>query len=111
MIMVLIALGLLAGGTLLLMKGADWFVDGAGDLARALGISALVLGVLLVTLGLAAAIHALPVNPQLTFIALPAMIIAHLMLLAFVWYGKIPRVMGGLLLGAYITYLIAVVRV
>jgi cation:H+ antiporter len=66
---------------------------------------------LLVTLGLAGAIHALPVDPQLTFIALPAMIIAHLMLLAFVWYGKIPRVMGGLLLGAYFAYLIAVVRV
>src|SRR5215469_1430790 len=47
MITVLFALGLLAGGTLLLIKGADWFVDGAGDLARALGISVLVLGVLL----------------------------------------------------------------
>jgi cation:H+ antiporter len=66
---------------------------------------------LLVTLGLAAAIHALPVDPQLTFIALPAMVIAHLMLLALVWYGKIPRVMGGLLVGAYIVYLIAVVWV
>ena len=66
---------------------------------------------LLVTLGLASAIHALPVDPQLAFIALPAMIIAHLMLLALVWYGKIPRVMGGLLLGAYIAYLIAVVWV
>src|SRR5712691_12437459 len=47
MITVLFALGLLAGGTALLLVGADWFLDGAGDLARALGISALVLGVLL----------------------------------------------------------------
>lgn len=66
---------------------------------------------LLVTLGLAATIHALPVDLKLTFIALPAMIIAHLMLLSLVWYGKIPRVMGGLLVGAYIAYLIVVVRV
>src|SRR2546429_2809676 len=34
-------------GTVLLVFGADWFLDGAGDLARTLGISALVLGVLL----------------------------------------------------------------
>src|SRR5438034_7679894 len=47
MITVLFALGLLAGGTLLLLQGADWFVDGAADLARALGVSALVLGMLL----------------------------------------------------------------
>src|SRR6476661_4591218 len=41
------ALGLLTAGATLLLAGADWFLDGAGDLARALGISALVLGVLL----------------------------------------------------------------
>ncbi len=64
---------------------------------------------LLVTLGLAATIHALPVDPQVTFLALPIMIMVHLMLLAFVWYGKIPRVMGGLLVGIYIAYLIVVV--
>jgi cation:H+ antiporter len=64
---------------------------------------------LLVTLGLAATIHAIPVDPHITFIALPVMIVVHLVLLAFVWYGKIPRVMGGLLVAAYIAYLIAVV--
>lgn len=64
---------------------------------------------LLVTLGLAATIHALPVDPHLTFLALPIMIVVHLVLLTLVWYGKIPRVMGGLLVGAYIAYLIAVV--
>jgi cation:H+ antiporter len=42
-----LALGLLAVGALLLVLGADWFLDGAGDLARALGVSALVVGVLL----------------------------------------------------------------
>lgn len=64
---------------------------------------------LLVTLGLAAAIHSIPVDPHVTFLALPVMVVVHLVLLACVWYGKIPRVMGGLLVGAYVTYLIAVV--
>ncbi|HEX6556647.1 MAG TPA: sodium:calcium antiporter [Ktedonobacteraceae bacterium] len=64
---------------------------------------------LLVTLGLAATIHAIPVDPHVTFIALPVMIMVHLVLLALVWYGKIPRVIGGLLVAAYIAYLIAVV--
>ncbi len=66
---------------------------------------------LLVTLGLAAAIHALPVDPHVTFLALPVMIAVHLMLLALIWYGKIPRAMGGLLVTIYLIYLIAVVRV
>lgn len=47
MLPLLFALGLLLIGTVLLVVGADWFLDGAGDLARALGVSALVLGVLL----------------------------------------------------------------
>ncbi len=64
---------------------------------------------LLVTLGLAAAIRSIPVDPHVTFIALPVMVGVHLVLLALVWYGKIPRVMGGLLVGVYVAYLIAVV--
>src|SRR5437879_5918976 len=47
MLPLLLALGVFLIGTVLLVIGADWFVDGAGDLARALGLSALVLGVLL----------------------------------------------------------------
>jgi cation:H+ antiporter len=66
---------------------------------------------LLVTLGLAATIHTLPVDLHVTFIALPVMVVVHLALLALVWYGKIPRVIGGLLVGVYIAYLIAVVLV
>src|SRR5579859_641785 len=64
---------------------------------------------LLVTLGLAAAIHSIPVDPHVTFLALPVMVAVHLALLALVWYGKITRSMGGLLVGAYVIYLIAVV--
>ena len=47
MVTLLLAFGLFVAGTLLLLLGADWFLDGAGDLAHALGVSALVLGVLL----------------------------------------------------------------
>ncbi len=64
---------------------------------------------LLVTLGLAATIRSIPVDPHVTFIALPVMVGVHLVLLALVWYGKITRWMGGLLVGAYVAYLIAVV--
>jgi cation:H+ antiporter len=64
---------------------------------------------LLVTLGLAAAIHPLPVAPRLAFFALPIMIAAHLALLALIWYGKIPRLAGGLLIAAYLAYLLVVV--
>src|SRR6266699_2180730 len=47
MLTLLLALGLLIFGTLLLVLGADWFLDGAEDLAQSLGVSALVLGVVL----------------------------------------------------------------
>jgi cation:H+ antiporter len=66
---------------------------------------------LLVTLGLAAAIHPLPVEPRLAFLALPIMIAAHLALLALIWYGKIPRLAGSLLIAAYLAYLLAVALV
>jgi cation:H+ antiporter len=64
---------------------------------------------LLVTLGLAATIHAIPVEPRVTFTALPVMVVVHLVLLALIWYGKISRIMGGLLIGAYVAYLVVVV--
>lgn len=64
---------------------------------------------LLVTLGLAAAIHAIPVELHMTLTALPIMIVVHIALLALIWYGKITRGMGALLVGAYIAYLVIVV--
>ncbi len=66
---------------------------------------------LLVTLGLAAVIHPIPVDVHVTYLALPVMIAVHATLLALIWYGKIPRAMGGLLVTMYLAYLIAVVRV
>jgi|SRR5437660_1323849 len=64
---------------------------------------------LLVTLGLAATIHAIPVEPHMALTALPIMIVVHIALLALIWYGKITRGMGALLVGAYIAYLVVVV--
>ncbi len=64
---------------------------------------------LLVTLGLAATIHSIPVDPRVTFIALPVMVVVHLVLLALIWSGKISRVIGGFLIVTYAVYLIAVV--
>jgi cation:H+ antiporter len=64
---------------------------------------------LLVTLGLAAALHPLPVDFHMTNLVLPIMIAVHLLLLALIWYGMIPRVMGGLLMAIYLIYLITVV--
>jgi cation:H+ antiporter len=66
---------------------------------------------LLVMLGLAAAIHPLPVDPHVTFITLPVTVLVHLMLLAFVWYEKIPRIMGGIMIVVYIAYLAGAVQV
>ncbi len=64
---------------------------------------------LLVTLGLAAAIHRLPIDHHVISLALPIMIAVHLSLLALIWYGKIPRAIGGLLVATYLIYLLAVV--
>jgi cation:H+ antiporter len=64
---------------------------------------------LLVTLGLAAVVRPLTVDLRQTLVALIIMIIAHLMLLLLIWRGSISRVMGGVLMLAYIVYLALVV--
>jgi cation:H+ antiporter len=66
---------------------------------------------LLVTLGLAASIHPLPVDRSELFPALPIMVVVHLALLALVWHGKITRWIGGLLVSVYVMYLLVVVLV
>ncbi len=64
---------------------------------------------LLVTLGLAAIIHPLPVDTRITQVALPVLIATHLALLIVVWRGRVPRWMGGILIIGYLGYLIGVV--
>ncbi len=50
----LIQLALLALGFVLLVKGADWFVDGAASIAAKLGIPQLVIGLTIVAMGTSA---------------------------------------------------------
>lgn len=47
---ILLDLGLIGLGALLLVYGADWFLDGVRDASRMLGLSPLVLGIILVGL-------------------------------------------------------------
>ena len=50
----IIQLALLAVGFVLLVKGADWFVDGAASIAEKLGIPQLVIGLTIVAMGTSA---------------------------------------------------------
>jgi cation:H+ antiporter len=64
---------------------------------------------LLVTLGLAAAIHPLAATASAIHVALLVMIAAHLALLALVFVGRIPRWVGVALLVGYAAYVVGVV--
>ncbi len=50
----LVSLLLLSAGFVMLIKGADWFVDGASSVARRLGIPQLVIGLTIVAMGTSA---------------------------------------------------------
>jgi cation:H+ antiporter len=47
----LLNVGLAVGGLVLLLLGADWFVDGAIQVARAFGLSELIIGLTIVAMG------------------------------------------------------------
>lgn len=49
--MIILSIILLIAGFVMLVKGADWFVDGAASLASRLGIPQLVIGLTIVALG------------------------------------------------------------
>lgn len=51
---IIIQLALLALGFVLLVKGADWFVDGAASIAAKLGVPQLVIGLTIVAMGTSA---------------------------------------------------------
>ena len=61
----LIQLALLALGFVLLVKGADWFVDGAASVAAKLGIPQLVIGLTIVAMGTSAPEAAVSINAGL----------------------------------------------
>ncbi|EFH84397.1 sodium:calcium antiporter [Ktedonobacter racemifer] len=64
---------------------------------------------LLVTLGLAALVRPLPVDLHQLMISLPAMILAHLLLLGFIWRGRLRRLTGAFLLVLYAGFILAMV--
>jgi len=62
----LINLLMLIGGIVLLIKGSDWFVDGASDIAKALRIPSLVIGLTIVAFGTSAPEAAVSISASLT---------------------------------------------
>ena len=52
--MIIVELLLLAAGFIMLVKGADWFVDGTSGIARKMGIPQLVVGLTIVAMGTSA---------------------------------------------------------
>ncbi|MBQ5760187.1 MAG: sodium:calcium antiporter, partial [Clostridia bacterium] len=51
---ILLQVVLLTVGFVMLIKGADWFVDGASAIANRLGIPALIVGLTIVAMGTSA---------------------------------------------------------
>lgn len=62
---VIIQLGILVIGFVLLVKGADWFVDGASGVATKLGIPQLVIGLTIVAMGTSAPEAAVSISAAL----------------------------------------------
>lgn len=64
--MLVLDIAFLAGGLVLLVKGADWLVDGASDLARRFGISELAIGLTIVAFGTSTPELAVNITSSLT---------------------------------------------
>lgn len=62
---ILLQLLLLAGGFVLLIKGADWFVDGSSGIAAKFGIPQLVIGLTIVAMGTSAPEAAVSISAAL----------------------------------------------
>lgn len=52
--MIIVQIALLAAGFIMLIKGADWFVDGTSQIARKIGVPQLVVGLTIVAMGTSA---------------------------------------------------------
>ncbi len=63
--MILVQILLLAIGFTMLVKGADWFVDGSAGIAKKLGIPQLVIGLTIVAMGTSAPEAAVSINASL----------------------------------------------
>lgn len=63
--MILVEILLLAVGFFMLMKGADWFVEGSAGIAKKMGIPQLVIGLTIVAMGTSAPEAAVSINASL----------------------------------------------
>ena len=63
--MILVQILLLAVGFFMLMKGADWFVEGSAGIAKKLGIPQLVIGLTIVAMGTSAPEAAVSINASI----------------------------------------------
>ena len=63
--MILVEILLLAVGFIMLMKGADWFVEGSAGIAKKMGIPQLVIGLTIVAMGPSAPEAAVSINASL----------------------------------------------
>ncbi len=63
--MILLEILLLAVGFFMLMKGADWFVEGSAGIAKKMGIPQLVIGLTIVAMGTSAPEAAVSINASL----------------------------------------------
>ena len=63
--MILVEILLLAVGFIMLMKGADWFVEGSAGIAKKMGIPQLVIGLTIVAMGTSAPEAAVSINASL----------------------------------------------
>ena len=63
--MILVQIALLAVGFLMLVKGADWFVEGSAGIAKKMGIPQLVIGLTIVAMGTSAPEAAVSINASL----------------------------------------------
>ncbi len=63
--MIIVQFGMLVVGFLMLIKGADWFVDGTSGIARKMGIPQLVVGLTIVAMGTSAPEAAVSINAAL----------------------------------------------
>lgn len=63
--MILVQILLLAVGFIMLMKGADWFVEGSAGIAKKMGIPQLVIGLTIVAMGTSAPEAAVSINASL----------------------------------------------
>lgn len=63
--MILVEILLLAVGFIMLLKGADWFVEGSAGIAKKMGIPQLVIGLTIVAMGTSAPEAAVSINASL----------------------------------------------